>query len=66
MPFYDNDFARGDSISQIGKWIVAREVQNRMQLPRSLSEQSTLKTLEPGPGEVILAGPAHAFHGLSQ
>ena len=50
MPFYDNYFARNDSISPIGKWIVAREVQNRIRLARSLSAQTDLKTLELGPG----------------
>lgn len=50
MPFYDNYFARNDSISPIGKWIVAREVQNRIRLARSLSAQTALKTLELGPG----------------
>lgn len=50
MPFYDNYFSRGDSISRIGKWIIAREVQNRIQLAQKLSNQRTLKTLELGPG----------------
>jgi SAM-dependent methyltransferase len=50
MPFYDNYFARSDSISPIGKWIVAREVQNRIRLARRLSDQTALKTLELGPG----------------
>ena len=50
MPFYDNYFARSDSVSRIGKWIIAREVQNRIRLARSLSDQTTLKTLELGPG----------------
>lgn len=50
MPFYDNYFARSDSISRVGKWIIAREVQNRIQLARILSNQATLKTLELGPG----------------
>jgi SAM-dependent methyltransferase len=50
MPFYDNYFARSDSISPIGKWIVAREVQNRIRLAKSLSNQTALKTLELGPG----------------
>lgn len=50
MPFYDNYFARSNSISPIGKWIVAREVQNRIRLVRRLSKQKSLKTLELGPG----------------
>lgn len=50
MPFYDNYFARSDSVSRIGKWIITREVQNRIRLARSLSDQTALKTLELGPG----------------
>ena len=50
MPFYDNYFARSDSISRVGKWIIAREVQNRIRLAQTLSNQGTLKTLELGPG----------------
>ena len=50
MPFYDNYFSRSDSISQTGKWIIAREVQNRIQLAQELSNQKILKTLELGPG----------------
>ena len=50
MPFYDNYFSRSDSISQTGKRIIAREVQNRMQLSQMLSNLGTLKTLEFGPG----------------
>jgi SAM-dependent methyltransferase len=50
MPFYDNYFSRGDSISRIGKWIIGREVQNRIKLARKLSNQKNLKTLELGPG----------------
>ena len=50
MPFYDNYFSRSDSISRIGKWIIAREVQNRIQLAQKLSNHKNLKTLELGPG----------------
>jgi len=50
MPFYDNYFSRSDSISRIGKWIIAREVQNRIGLSQKLRHQKTLKTLEFGPG----------------
>jgi len=50
MPFYDNYFSRSDSISRIGKWIIAREVQNRIELSRKLSNRNALKTLEFGPG----------------
>ena len=50
MPFYDNYFSRSDSISGIGKWIIAREVQNRIKLSQRLIKQQTLKTLEFGPG----------------
>ena len=50
MPFYDNYFSRSDSISRIGKWIIGREVQNRIELARKLSNQKNLKTLELGPG----------------
>ena len=50
MPFYDNYFSRSDSISRIGKWIIAREIQNRIDLSRKLSNRNTLKTLEFGPG----------------
>jgi SAM-dependent methyltransferase len=62
MPFYDNYFSRSDSISRIGKWIIAREVQNRIRLSQRLRNQSTLKTLEFGPGRghfaraVLLSG----------
>ena len=51
MPFYDNYFSRSDSISRIGKWIIAREVQNRIGLSQKLSNKNTLKTLEFGPGK---------------
>jgi SAM-dependent methyltransferase len=50
MPFYDNYFSRSDSISRMGKWIISREVQNRIQLAQRVSNQKTLKTLELGPG----------------
>lgn len=50
MPFYDNYFARGESISRMGKWIIAREIQNRMRLSQKLSRKASLKTLEFGPG----------------
>ena len=50
MPFYDNYFSRSESISRVGKWIIAREVQNRIQLAQTLRKQRTLKTLELGPG----------------
>ena len=50
MPFYDNYFSRSDSISRIGKWIIAREVQNRISLSQQWRHQKTLKTLEFGPG----------------
>jgi SAM-dependent methyltransferase len=50
MPFYDNYFSRSDSISRIGKWIIGREVQNRIRLSQKLSNQTSLKTLEFGPG----------------
>ncbi|HEY3475403.1 MAG TPA: class I SAM-dependent methyltransferase [Anaerolineales bacterium] len=50
MPFYDNYFSRSDSISRIGKWIIAREIQNRIRLSQKLSNQVKLKTLEFGPG----------------
>jgi SAM-dependent methyltransferase len=50
MPFYDNYFSRSDSISPIGKRIIAREVQNRITLSRKFRNQKTLKTLEFGPG----------------
>lgn len=50
MPFYDNYFSRSDSISRIGRWIIAREVQNRIYLSRKLSNRNNLKTLEFGPG----------------
>ena len=51
MPFYDNYFSRSDSISHTGKRIIAREVQNRIQLSQTLSHRKTLKTLEFGPGK---------------
>jgi SAM-dependent methyltransferase len=51
MPFYDNYFSRSDSISPIGKRIIAREVQNRIQLSQTLNNRKTLKTLEFGPGK---------------
>jgi len=51
MPFYDNYFSRSDSISSIGKWIIAHEVQNRIRLSRKLNPQTTPKTLEFGPGK---------------
>ena len=50
MPFYDNYFSRGDSISRVGKWIIGREVQNRIRLSHKLSGRTSLKTLEFGPG----------------
>lgn len=50
MPFYDNYFSRSDSISRVGKWIIGREVQNRIKLAQKLSNQKNLKTLELGPG----------------
>ncbi|HUE99650.1 MAG TPA: class I SAM-dependent methyltransferase [Anaerolineales bacterium] len=50
MPFYDNYFSRSESISRAGTKIIAREVQNRIRLSQELSSQSTLKTLEFGPG----------------
>ncbi len=50
MPFYDNYFSRSDSISLIGKRIIAREVQNRIALSQRFRHQKALKTLEFGPG----------------
>ena len=50
MPFYDNYFSRSDSISSIGKRIIAREVQNRIVLSKRFRHQKALKTLEFGPG----------------
>jgi SAM-dependent methyltransferase len=50
MPFYDNYFSRSDSISSIGKWIIGREVQNRIYLAQELSKRTKHKTLEFGPG----------------
>ena len=50
MPFYDNYFSRSDSISRVGREIVGREVQNRIRLSQTLSNRTTLKTLEFGPG----------------
>jgi SAM-dependent methyltransferase len=50
MPFYDNYFSRSDTISRIGKWIIGREVLNRIQLSQRLSNRRVLKTLEFGPG----------------
>jgi SAM-dependent methyltransferase len=50
MPFYDNYFSRSDSVSRIGERIIAREVQNRIQLAQKLSQKTALKTLEFGPG----------------
>jgi SAM-dependent methyltransferase len=50
MPFYDNYFSRSDSISGVGKWIIAREVQNRIGLSQKLGNRKNLKTLEFGPG----------------
>ena len=50
MPFYDNYFSRNASISRIGERIIAREVQNRIRLAQRLSNKTTLKTLEFGPG----------------
>ena len=50
MPFYDNYFSRSNSISRIGKEIIAREVQNRIRLSQKLSNRTVLKTLEFGPG----------------
>jgi SAM-dependent methyltransferase len=50
MPFYDNYFSRSDSISPMGERIIAREVQNRIRLARTLSKKTVLKTLEFGPG----------------
>lgn len=51
MPFYDNYFARGESISWLGKRIIAREVQNRMHLAQRVSGKPSLRTLELGPGK---------------
>jgi SAM-dependent methyltransferase len=50
MPFYDNYFLRNDSISSIGRRIIAREVENRIKLAQRLSNLTILKTLEFGPG----------------
>jgi SAM-dependent methyltransferase len=50
MPFYENYFSRSDSISRTGRWIIVREVQNRIRLAQSLSNKTVLKTLEFGPG----------------
>ena len=50
MPFYDNYFSRNTSISRMGEHIIAREIQNRIQLARKLSHKTALKTLEFGPG----------------
>ena len=51
MPFYDNYFSRSESISRVGKWIIAREIQNRISLSQILSNKKNLKTLEFGPGK---------------
>ena len=51
MPFYDNYFSRSESISRVGKWIIAREIQNRIGLSQTLSNKKNLKTLEFGPGK---------------
>jgi SAM-dependent methyltransferase len=70
MPFYDNYFSRSDSISSVGKGIIAREVQNRIRLVQRLSNKTVLKTLEFGPGrghfarEVLSLGwEYHAIDG---
>src|SRR5690349_20882211 len=55
MPFYDNYFSRSDSVSRIGERIIAREVQNRIQLAQRLSQKTVLKTLEFGPGRGYFA-----------
>jgi SAM-dependent methyltransferase len=61
MPFYDNYFSRSDSISGVGKQIIAREVQNRIRLSQTLSQRSTLKTLEFGPGRGHFARAVRAL-----
>lgn len=61
MPFYDNYFSRSDSISGVGKQIIAREVQNRIRLSQTLSHQTTLKTLEFGPGRGHFARAVRAL-----
>jgi SAM-dependent methyltransferase len=70
MPFYDNYFSRSDSISAVGKGIIAREVRNRIQLAQALTNRTVLKTLEFGPGrghfarEVLSLGwEYHAIDG---
>jgi SAM-dependent methyltransferase len=50
MPFYDNYFSRSASISAFGERIIAREIENRIQLAQQLSHKTDLKTLEFGPG----------------
>jgi SAM-dependent methyltransferase len=50
MPFYENYFSRSESISRIGKWIITREIRNRIRLAQKVSNQKSLKTLELGPG----------------
>ena len=50
MPFYDNYFSRSNSISGIGRLIIAQEVHNRIQLAQRLNNRTVLKTLEFGPG----------------
>src|SRR5919197_2767367 len=55
MPFYDNYFSRSDTVSRIGERIIAREVQNRIQLAQKLSQKTILKTLEFGPGRGYFA-----------
>jgi SAM-dependent methyltransferase len=60
MPFYDNYFSRSDSISRTGKWIIAREIQNRIRLSQKLNHRTKLKTLEFGPGRGHFARAARA------
>lgn len=55
MPFYDNYFSRNTSVSRAGEHILAREVQNRIDLARKLSRKTMLKTLEFGPGRGYFA-----------
>jgi hypothetical protein len=61
MPFYDNYFSRSDSISSIGKRIIAREVQNRIALSQRFRHQKALKTLEFGPGRGHFARAAEGI-----
>jgi len=51
MPFYDNYFARSNTVSRMGRKIIALEVDNRIYLSRKLHHKNTLKTLELGPGK---------------